>query len=166
MSKRVRSDQKARSKSRSMTSAPAPRFRLFCQPNLLEGEDGAAYDELLARVCAAVKPVDIIEEIFISDLVTLEWEVLRWNRLKWSLIRAHGLARLEQFLGQDLLITSYVRDTLRTSLQNFFRPIFPTTKRIMRRRWPKSVPRMNRTLSTGSKKYSPTLASTPAPFGT
>jgi hypothetical protein len=85
-----------------MTSAPAARFRLFGQPHLLEGEDGAVYDELLARVCAAVKPVDIVDEIFIADVVSLQWEVLRWNRLKCSLIRAHGLARLEQFLGQDL----------------------------------------------------------------
>jgi hypothetical protein len=47
---------------------------------LLEGEDAAAYDQLFARICSAVKPVDIIEEIFVADLVSLEWEVLRWRR--------------------------------------------------------------------------------------
>jgi hypothetical protein len=31
------------------------------------GEDAAAYDQLLARICAAVKPVDIVEEIFTAD---------------------------------------------------------------------------------------------------
>jgi hypothetical protein len=30
-------------------------------------------------VCAAVKPVDIIDEMFIADVVSLEWEVLRWR---------------------------------------------------------------------------------------
>jgi len=44
---------------------------------LLEGEDAAAYDELLARVNAAVQSVNIIEEILINDFVFLEWEVLR-----------------------------------------------------------------------------------------
>jgi hypothetical protein len=35
------------------------------------GEDAAAYDQLLARICAAVKPVDIIDETFIADVVSL-----------------------------------------------------------------------------------------------
>jgi hypothetical protein len=38
--------------------------------------NAAAYDQLLARICSVVKPLDIIEEIFIADLVFLEWEVL------------------------------------------------------------------------------------------
>jgi hypothetical protein len=75
--------------------APAARLTLFGQPQLLEGEDAAAYDQLLARICAAVKPVDIIEEMFIADVISLEWEVLRWRRWKSSLIRASGLAALE-----------------------------------------------------------------------
>jgi len=62
------------------------RFALFGRPLLIEGEDAAAYDQLLARICSVVKPLDIIEEIFIADLVFLEWEVLRWRRLKSILI--------------------------------------------------------------------------------
>jgi hypothetical protein len=54
-------------KSKSMTLAPTP-LKLFGEPQLLEGEDAAAYDELLARFRAAVKPVDIIEEMFIADV--------------------------------------------------------------------------------------------------
>jgi hypothetical protein len=112
VSKGVRSDQKASSKSRSMTSAPAPRLRLFGQPHLLEGEDGAAYDELFARVCAAVKPVDIIDEMFIADVVSLEWEVLRWSRLKLSLIRACSHAALEKFLREKLDFELYAEHYL------------------------------------------------------
>jgi hypothetical protein len=78
MSKRVRVDPK-RSKSKSVTSAPAPRWTLFGQPLLLDGEDAAAYDELHARIYAAVKPVDVIDEMFIADVVFLEWEILRWR---------------------------------------------------------------------------------------
>jgi hypothetical protein len=72
---------------------------VFGPPLLLEGEDAAAYDELLGRICAAVKPVDIIDEMFIADIAALEWEVLRWRRLKWSLMREAGV---EAFLIQQL----------------------------------------------------------------
>ena len=55
-----------------MTSATAPRSRLFDPPPILEGEDAAAYDQFLDRICAAVKPVDIIDGIFVSDVVSSE----------------------------------------------------------------------------------------------
>ena len=45
------------------------RLALFGPPLLLEGEDAAAYDELLARVCAAIKPVDVIDEMLIADIL-------------------------------------------------------------------------------------------------
>jgi hypothetical protein len=102
MIKRVRVNPKVRSKSKAVTPATASRLRLFGQPPVLEGEDGAAYDELVARICAAVKPVDIIDEMFIADVVALEWEVLRWRRLKSSLIRAPALDALEGFLRKKL----------------------------------------------------------------
>jgi hypothetical protein len=119
--KRVHVDPKTRSKSKAMTPATAPRLRLFGQPQVLEGEDGAAYDELLARICAAVKPVDIIDEMFIADVVSLEWEVLRWRRLKSSLIRARGLKALEGFLGEQLdykLYSEHFADDLAQILQD------------------------------------------------
>ena len=85
-SKRSRSN----SKTKSMTSAPAlvQRFAIFGPPPLLEGEDAALYDDLLGRMCAAVKPVDIIDEMFVADVVFLEWEIMRWRRLKFSLLQA------------------------------------------------------------------------------
>jgi hypothetical protein len=91
-------------KSKRETATPRvarlpPRLSLFGPPPLIEGEDAAAYEQLLARFCAAVKPVDIIDEIFIADVVPSEWEVLRLRRLKWSLIRAPALEALEDFLG-------------------------------------------------------------------
>jgi hypothetical protein len=90
-------------KSKTEIAAPSVPGRvqplaLFGSAILLEGEDAAAYDQLFARICAAVKPVDIIEEMFVADLVSLEWEVLRWRRLKWSLIQARGREVLQNFL--------------------------------------------------------------------
>jgi hypothetical protein len=107
-------------KSKSETEIAAvpgqvQRLALFGPPLLLEGEDAAAYDQLLARICAAVKPVDIIDEIFIADVASLEWEVLRWRRLKWTLMQETGLKALENFLAGKLeydLYSEHVADRL------------------------------------------------------
>ena len=69
---------------------------------LLAGEDAAAYHELLSRVCAAISPVDIIDEMLIADVVSLEWDVLRWRRLKTNLIRSLELKVLERFVTEQL----------------------------------------------------------------
>ena len=76
---------------------------MFGSPQLLlHGEDAAAYDELLSRVRTVINPVDIIDEMFIADVVSLEWEVLRWRRLKSSLMQTRGLEALERFLSKHL----------------------------------------------------------------
>jgi hypothetical protein len=100
VSKRADLHPKANSKTRAKTSALAmvQPVTLFSSPVLLAGEDDAAYHELLSRVRTAINPVDIIDEMFIADVVSLEWEVLRWRRLKSSLMRTRGLEALEQFL--------------------------------------------------------------------
>jgi hypothetical protein len=117
--KRVRYNSKTSSKSITPTQA---RFALLGQPQLLEGEGAAAYDELFGRLCAAVKPVDIIDEMFTFDVAQLEWEVFRWRRLKWSLLRARGLEALEGFLAKQLdydVYSEQFADDLAVILQNF-----------------------------------------------
>jgi hypothetical protein len=107
VSKRGELRPKLNAKTPSITPASLTIRRLFGPPQLLEGEDAAAYDELLSRICAAISPVDIIDEMFIADVVSLEWEVLRWRRLKSSLMRTHALKALEQFLTNHLDYDQY-----------------------------------------------------------
>jgi hypothetical protein len=71
-------------------------------PLLLPGEDDDAYHEFFNRVRTAINPVDIIDEMFIADVVSLEWEVLRWRRLKSNLMQTRGLEALERFLSKHL----------------------------------------------------------------
>ena len=74
------------------SAAPRP-FRAL----LLEDEDAAAYEEIFARISAAVKPADFLEEIWVRDVVALVWEAFRLRRLKTCLMEAavpHGLARV------------------------------------------------------------------------
>jgi hypothetical protein len=90
-------------KSKPITSVPDPlRPAIFGPPPLLPGEDAAVYDAFYARICAAVNPTDILEEILVNDVASLEWEVLRWRRWKLSLIETRGLAALEEFLSSEL----------------------------------------------------------------
>src|SRR5580704_5021398 len=55
---------------------------------LIEGEDAAAYDELLVRISSAVRPGDIFEEIWVRDIVDLVWEGFRLRRLKACVMTA------------------------------------------------------------------------------
>jgi hypothetical protein len=68
------------------SSSKARGLRLFGAPPLLAGEDAAGYDELLARISSAVKPSDVIEEIWVRDIVDLTWEIFRWRRLKTGIL--------------------------------------------------------------------------------
>src|SRR5262245_20277054 len=106
MIKRVRLNAKEKSKSKSAISAD-DQSMLLGEPQLLPGEDAAAYDQLLAYIYAAVKPVDSIETMFVGELVALQWEVLRCRRLKTSLIRARSLNALEDFLKRNLPYQQY-----------------------------------------------------------
>jgi hypothetical protein len=113
-----RSGAKAGLRGASVAPGPPERWAVFGPPQLLQGEDAAAYAQLLARVCAAVKPADMIDEMFIVDVVSLEWEVLRWRRLKFSLLRGLRLHALENFLGVHL-------DYLASELADILRGILP-----------------------------------------
>jgi hypothetical protein len=55
---------------------------LFGAPALLKREDSAAYDKLHSRISSDIDPSDVIEEIWVRDIVDLSWEILRWRRLK------------------------------------------------------------------------------------
>jgi hypothetical protein len=90
-------------KKRSLSSSSkVPTSRLFGPPPVLAGEDVDAFDELFRRVCEAVQPVDVIEEILVADVVSLEWEILRWRRLKTGLLRTRELEALNAFLREEL----------------------------------------------------------------
>jgi hypothetical protein len=77
---------------------PAGRSLPFGPPPLIEGEDTAAYDELLTRVSTAVRPRDILEDIWVRDVVDFVWEAFRLRRLKANLITASAHSGLDTVL--------------------------------------------------------------------
>src|SRR5215472_738657 len=78
---------------------PPERMAFFGPPPLLEGEDTQAYGDLLARVSAAIRPNDILEEIWLRDFLDLAWEALRWRRLKAALVNG---AMSEGLIGSSV----------------------------------------------------------------
>ena len=54
---------------------------------IIEGEDPERYEELLARVGAAVQPMDLIDWLLVKDIVALTWEIQRTRRQRDSLMR-------------------------------------------------------------------------------
>jgi hypothetical protein len=64
---------------------------------LIAGEDAASYEELLARMTATLEPADILEEIWVRDIVDLVWDAFRLRRLKSHLLTAsahEGMAKV------------------------------------------------------------------------
>jgi hypothetical protein len=86
------------SQSVASAAAPAERLKPFGPPPLIEGDDRAAYDALLARISAAVKPSDILEDIWARDIVDLVWEIFRLRRLKVDLMAATASKGLQKMV--------------------------------------------------------------------
>jgi hypothetical protein len=72
---------------------------LFGPPPLFEGEDTEVYDQLLRQISTAVMPADILENIWVRDVVDLTIEVLRLRRLKVNLIMANAYKGLTEMLS-------------------------------------------------------------------
>jgi hypothetical protein len=71
-------------------------------PPLVRGEDAATYDQLAARITAAVAPANVIEEIWVRDVVDLVWEAVRLRRLRAGLFTvgaSDGMAEILRAIG-------------------------------------------------------------------
>jgi len=92
--------------SKSKTKESIPRYRsyanLFGPPPLLVREDAANYDELLARIRAVVKPVDIFGAMFVADLAALQCDILRLNRWKSALMHVCRVEAVRKLLQVHL----------------------------------------------------------------
>jgi hypothetical protein len=68
----------------------------------IPGESAASYDELLTRMTETLKPGDLIEEVWVRDIVDMTWEILRLRRLNAGMLAGgarHGLDNLLSDLG-------------------------------------------------------------------
>ena len=71
---------------------------LLGPPPVITGELASAFEELLDRARDILKSSDIVEEMWVRDVVDLEWEIIRYRRLKAHLLLASQYAGLEHVL--------------------------------------------------------------------
>jgi hypothetical protein len=69
---------------------------------LIEGEDPKLYEQLLARVGAAIQPTDIIDWLLLKDIVAITWEIQRSRRQRETIVRMGRLKAMEQVLEQAI----------------------------------------------------------------
>ena len=89
-------------------SAPATALALAQPAPLATGEDPATYDDLLARVVAAVKPDGVIEDLWVRDVADDAWEVLRLRRYKAGYLaacRRDGMSTVLAGIGETMFFT-------------------------------------------------------------
>jgi hypothetical protein len=79
------------SRPEKSTPCGGEHWALFGPPPLFEGEDSKIYDQLVTEIFNAVTPADILEEVWLRDVVDLTIDVLRLRRLKADLMNANAL---------------------------------------------------------------------------
>ena len=71
-------------------------------PTLYPGEDRDRYDRLFNSVANEVNPADIVEQIWVRDIVDQTWEVWRYRQQSADLVAAKEQTALERVLGSLL----------------------------------------------------------------
>jgi hypothetical protein len=78
------------------------RSMFFAHGSLVEGEDKAAFDDLYDQLFDAIRPNDLIDEMYIADIVAEEWELLRWRRIKSATLSRLRSRVLRSFLEESI----------------------------------------------------------------
>jgi hypothetical protein len=84
-------------------AAPAPasastNLALFDPPQLFAGENGWKFEHLAIGMDRGLKPADIVEELWVHDIVLLAWENLRLRRLQTALLASTACDILMEIL--------------------------------------------------------------------
>ena len=76
---------------------PADLQPLFDDPPLLSTENSGQYRSLLDQIAKCVKPKDVIEWLWVRDIVDLSWEIRRLRRFKVLIIELARQKRISDF---------------------------------------------------------------------
>ena len=81
---------------------PPTLLKFIDDPVVLAGEDAAEYAQLRQEIENYVRPMDIFEKMYVSDLAYYSWESLRYRKVVTKLIDASGEAALAHVIGRLL----------------------------------------------------------------
>ena len=70
----------------------APARQMLQTTTLFEGEDGRAYQALAEAIISDLEPSDVIECMFVRDVIRYQWDIMQ----RWRLIEAHLLKTKER----------------------------------------------------------------------
>ena len=84
--------------SEILPAIPARLDVLFADRPLLPGENDEQYDALLCSIVEQVKPADVIEAIWVKDVVDLIWEVRRLRRWRGQILVQARLKAVENLI--------------------------------------------------------------------
>jgi hypothetical protein len=73
---------------------------LFGYAPTLKTEDDEIYWNCMERFVKCVEPQDVIEWLWVKDVVDLSWEILRFRRLKIDLVESTGKIRMQPSSGR------------------------------------------------------------------
>jgi hypothetical protein len=85
------------------TPIPASIEQLWGTPDLLHGEDPAAYKALWMDIARDIGPSNVIEWLWINDILELSWEIRRLRRLKKEVIQRHFCGIVGGFFDDGLV---------------------------------------------------------------
>jgi hypothetical protein len=75
---------------------------LFSAPRLLLGESATQFETLRAELERDIEPIGAVEKIYVNDMATLMWEILRLRAFKTGIIRNVRPTALENLFEQSL----------------------------------------------------------------
>lgn len=78
------------------------RSTFFAHGSLVAGEDKAAFDDLYDQFFAVIRPNDLIDEMYVADIVAEEWDVFRGRRLKSAMFSQLRSRALRSFLEENI----------------------------------------------------------------
>ena len=90
------------SNRRSRKKKATNKENTFCMPTLLRGEEAKAFHKLSERINKTVKPADALEEMWVADVVHLQWELQRLQESKIQLIHLKYEEGLREVLNSVL----------------------------------------------------------------
>lgn len=95
-------DMEAAASGEVKPAIPAHLDFLFDERPLLPGEDTEQYDALLLSIVQQVKPIDVIEAIWVKDIIDLIWEAKRLRRCRRQILVQAQLKAVEELISPAL----------------------------------------------------------------
>src|SRR3954454_14632563 len=72
----------------------------FSKPNLLSSESATEFAAFRSELEHLIQPTDVIEWVFVADLLELIWEMVRCRRVRTGVIRGFVPAAIENLYKQ------------------------------------------------------------------